>query len=469
MNRARTRAPRLIAVGRDRRIPASFSQEERMPRSAPVRHMPLVCGFRIDGPFEQRALESALSDLLGRHENLRITLTQDDEGGTITIAPTLTDYLDIDSAPAGLTGEQRLAAGIELVAEHARRPFDVARGPLFRAIVVRVDAECHLLAVTVDHIISDGWSRAVMEQDLVTLYCAHVTGTDPQLERIPAQFADFAVWERNFLTGERMDRLTGYWKAKLDGVGPVPRSRLIDPEALGGAAASETLRFTLSARELKLLDGLVKAEQSSVAAVVGGALKAAVAHRRSDADPGQRADVGVMGSAGNRLHAEIFNACGYFATPIVFRTNLAGDPTLAEVIRRETATVLEAMAHQQLPHALVIKALDPSLYGARHKPGITSLPPYVNFNIDKERGALEVPLPEVRMTPIRVFVSAPPAGGFHLKCSYSDDRLSLQLDYRTDLYTPSWAAGFFGEVQQVLGAALVDPTVRLSAVLPPAH
>src|SRR5690606_12429306 len=159
-------------------------------------------------------LHQALNQIVRRHEALRTTFAERDGRPVQVIAPSLEiplPVVDLRRMPPA----EREAEAQRLAMEEARRPFDLARGPLIRARMVTLDREDHRLLLTMHHIVSDGWSMGVLSRELQTLYTAYALGRTPQLPELPIQYADFAVWQRNWLQGRTLETQLDYWRRKL--------------------------------------------------------------------------------------------------------------------------------------------------------------------------------------------------------------------------------------------------------------
>jgi acyl carrier protein len=205
--------PPVVRVDRDRPLPLSFAQErlwflDRLEGGSAPYNIPAA--LRLTGALDATALERALGEIVRRHESLR-TVFREVEGGAVqVIAPFAGFALPIDDLselpPAARGTEVRRRAR-----EDAARPFDLAEGPLFRASLLRVADEEHVLLLCIHHIVSDGWSTSVVFRELGALYAAFARGEGDPLPPLPVQYADFAVWQREQLQGEVLVRVIGFW------------------------------------------------------------------------------------------------------------------------------------------------------------------------------------------------------------------------------------------------------------------
>ncbi|MBO0805880.1 MAG: hypothetical protein J2P25_22770 [Nocardiopsaceae bacterium] len=403
--------------------------------------MTLAAVIRFDGDMDTQLLRACLDELIERHENLRVSFGLDSDGGYVNLASSLAGYYRESVIPRGTPDWDRFSAACDMITAHQREEFDITRPPLFRVLLVRLSVTSYLLNMAMDHIIADGRSVDILVRDLLAIYSARSVGREPALPKIPAQYLDFAAWERSVLRGEFYGRHASYWKDRLARVGPIPPSGLTDPEPPGGPAAGGIVRASISGREKRQLDQLLKARGIGMVPLVSAALKAAVITKRVGMTDGERWNVGFMASAANRGHPATREAFGYFATPIVLYSEFDVNPTLEEMFEREAAAHLQALRYQAFPHALVIKELAPQLYGARHRDEVPDVAPYVQFAVEelKEHGDQQLATRELRAERIRIRRNVIPGGGLRFIGTASGERLSIDLLYRTDLYREQWA------------------------------
>jgi len=174
---------------------------------------------RLSGHLNSGALEQSLSEILRRHEMLRTTFVTENDQPVQMIAPPGTfalPFIDLSALPE----EQRETKARELVREEASRPFDLTTGPLLRATLLHLDPQEHVLLVTMHHIISDGWSMGIFYRELSALYEAFSEGNPSPLPDLPIQYADFAVWQRQWLQGKNLEEQLAFWKEQLNDISP---------------------------------------------------------------------------------------------------------------------------------------------------------------------------------------------------------------------------------------------------------
>ncbi|MEV4973752.1 amino acid adenylation domain-containing protein [Streptomyces scopuliridis] len=359
--RAAGHTPWITPAGRDRALPLSFAQQrlwflDEFESGNPAYNAGGV--LRLTGPLDVSALSAALSALVVRHESLRTTFDAADgravqligdpyEVPVPVVAPTATD-------PDGR--ERELQA--TLAAQFAL-PMDLRNGPLLRALLVRAAPDDHALAVTIHHIVTDGWSMGVVSRELGALYNAALeTGSrdaahllrHSALPPLPVQYADYAVWQREHLTDQELDAQLGFWQGKLAGVRPLelPTDRP-RPPVLGYAGALHT--FRLSARAT---DGLTRAAQEHGASLFMAttALSSLLLARWSG-----RKDIALGTLSSGRDRAEVEGLIGFFVNTLVLRSEVDEFRTFGEFLDSVRETVLEAFAHGEAPFSRVVDAV----------------------------------------------------------------------------------------------------------------
>ncbi|MEU7991084.1 MFS transporter [Streptosporangium canum] len=289
---------------------------------------------RLEGEVEQEALARALTEVTARHESLRTRLLTTEDGGP---------RLVVDPAPAA---ELRVTDDLAAVDQEMARPFDLARGPLIRLLLVRLGPLDHVLLLTMHHAVTDGWSCDIVMEELLTLHAAHRAGRQPGLPPVGVGYGDYAHWQR----GRAYDREIGYWRRHLDGLPPLElpadlprpaeqkwegaaRGLALDPglgEAITelGAAHGATPYMTLLAAFQVLLGRYCGQDDFAVGSPVSG-----------------------------RDLPELERVVGVFVNSLPMRADLSGDPTFTELLARVRETALDAYAHQELPFDRLVNEL----------------------------------------------------------------------------------------------------------------
>jgi amino acid adenylation domain-containing protein len=346
----------LGATNADRHsAPLSFAQQrlwflDQYEPDKPFYNIPF--GLRLSGPLNVAALDHSLSEIIRRHEVLRTTFTMLDGEPVQSIAAPVSRSLpmvDLSDRPVS----EREAEARRFVNEEAQRPFDLAQGPLFRTALIRLGEEDHVLLLTLHHIISDGWSTAVLYRELSVLYEAFSRSQPSPLSELPIQYADYAVWQRQWLQGEVLESQLSYWKRQLEGAPAV-----LDLPTDRPRPAVQTYRGARSFIELskELTEGL-KALSRKEGITLFMTLLAAfqtLLYRYTGQD-----DIVVGSPIANRNRTEIEGLIGFFVNTLVLRTDLSGNPTFRDLLHRVRKMSLEAYDHQDLPFEKLVEELNP--------------------------------------------------------------------------------------------------------------
>ncbi|WP_249713999.1 non-ribosomal peptide synthetase [Rhizomonospora bruguierae] len=340
--------------------PLSHAQETlwflgRLAPGSPTGNAPLC--IRLQGDLDVTALRSALAAVVARHEALRTAIVERDGGPMQVVTPGVPVELPLIEA-AGDDHEQRLAAARALVEERIGAPFDPARTPLWRAVLIRVAPDDHLFLFAAHHIVVDGGSLGVLSGELAEVYRSLRDGDDPRLPDLPVQYPDYAVWQRDRLDDGELDRLTTYWRDRLAGaeVLEFPTDR---PRGDTLTFAGDARGFRVGHEGLERARDLARAEDATPFDVLVAAFFALL-HRYCGLD-----DLVIGSPDANRRHTAVSPVIGSFVTMTVLRADVSGNPTFREVVRRVKRVVLAARAHGDLPFTRLVDAVNPTSDPAR--------------------------------------------------------------------------------------------------------
>jgi non-ribosomal peptide synthetase component F/acyl carrier protein len=300
---------------------------------------------RIRGALVREALERALNAVVERHEILRTSFAWEASEPAQVIHPAIQVTIAVtDLTEAGIPAAVR---------EEVRRPFDLTRPPLLRMRLLRVAADDHVAILMMHHIITDGWSSAVLFAELSACYEAFVLDHEPRLDPLPIQFADYAIWENETLRGKRLDELTGYWSKQLAGLSS---ARLLPVDRLPGPEPSfdgDIVTFAMPDDLLARVDGLAREHGATRFMVLLAAWQVLLARHCG------QYDVAVACPVANRERPEIARLIGYFVNTLILRSDLTGDPTFGQLLDKVRAVTAGAFGHQQLPFGKVVEMVRP--------------------------------------------------------------------------------------------------------------
>ncbi|MFC9249741.1 condensation domain-containing protein, partial [Streptomyces sp. NPDC057136] len=348
---ARDLAPPVTPIDRDQTLPTSFAQQRLWfldqfdPGSAEY-VAPLH--LRLRGALNVAALRAALGGVVARHEVLRTRLVAGADGVAHQVIDEPAPFdLPVVDVPAGVDPVVAVRA---VVAADAQVPFDLARGPLLRATLIKVAVHEHVLALSMHHVVSDEWSGRILRRELAALYEAFRTGEADPLPPLEVQYADFAVWQREWLTGDVLDSQLTYWRDQLGGVPtlelPTDRPRPAVRSTDGGV-----VEFAVPAESARQLRALSRAHGVTMSMTSLAAFNVLLG-RYAGSD-----DVVVGTPVANRNRAETEGLIGFFVNTLVMRTDLSGDPTFTELLGRVRQMALGAYAHQDLPFEQLVDDL----------------------------------------------------------------------------------------------------------------
>ncbi|MFC8453652.1 amino acid adenylation domain-containing protein [Kitasatospora sp. NPDC057223] len=309
---------------------------------------------RLRGPLDRPALDAALTDLVARHESLRMAFPATEDGiagvSVAEPAPFPARYVDVSTAEDGAEpdAERRAAAVIQsAVAE----PFDLATGPLLRALLVRIGPDDHVLALVMHHIACDGWSVDILNRELSVLYDHHLGGgRGAALPEPEAQFGDYSRWQRSRLEGGALAGSRAYWRGELDAVPALelPADRPRPPVLTFEGAA---LGFRWSGELADRIGELSRAYGASRYMVVMAAFQVLLGRHS-----GQQ-DFAVGSPVAGRLHRELEGVVGPFVNMLPIRARLSGDLTFGRLVSKVRESTLDAYAHQEVPFEQMVTDL----------------------------------------------------------------------------------------------------------------
>ena len=434
-------------------IPCSFAQQrlwflDRMGLSSSVYNTPFAA--TVTGPLEVDVLRRVLTEINRRHEALRTRFVVVDGQPVQAVSPeSSVDLNDVDLT--GLPKRGQDAEARRLVTEDVNKPFDLEEGPLFRASLLRLQEEHHILVLTMHHIVTDGWSLGVLYGELVALYGAFLNENPSPLPELPIQYGDFAVWQREWLRGQVLEEQLSYWKQRLAGAPPVlelpsdrPRPNI---QAFRGSRMSVKLSKALSEQ----IKALSRREGTTLFMTLLAAYQVLL-HRYT----GQE-DI-VVGALvpTHRNRTETEGLIGFFVNTLVMRTSLSDDPTFTELLGRVRKICLDAYAHQDLPFEKLVEELRPERDLSRNPLFQTWFDVMDDWTVTKE-------LPGLTFRPMEVdqHVAKADVG---VSMRDSDDGINGTCEYNTDLFDSSTIERLLAHFQTILEGVVDDPGLRVSEI-----
>ncbi|WP_181143769.1 non-ribosomal peptide synthetase [Streptomyces cinnamoneus] len=436
----------IVPVGRDRTLKASFAQQrlwflDQLEPGNASYNIPLA--MRIHGDLDTGCLARAVSEVVGRHEALRTTFGEDGGEPVQLIRPAGPVPVPVVDVP-GASPDERLAAAREMAGAEIAEPFDLAVGPLLRGKILRLDDQDHVLLLNVHHVATDAWSQGVLVRELSAVYGALVAGRSPALPPLPVQYADYAVWEREWLSGPTLRRQLDYWKKQLAGMEPALELPTDRPRPSVARQEGEAARWELPAELVDTARKLGAGENATLYMTLLAAFKLVLA-RYVDSE-----DIVVGTPVANRGRSEIEGLIGFFVNTVVLRTDLSGDPTYRELLRRVRDTTVGAFAHGDLPFEYLVEHVQPERDLSRN-PLVQVL--FQMINIPAERLSL-AGLATEQFDPGRILTRMDLE--FHL-VEGDDGGLIGHIVYSKALFDAPTIERLLHHIGVVLRAALADP------------
>ncbi|WP_432010894.1 non-ribosomal peptide synthase/polyketide synthase [Streptomyces cucumeris] len=442
----------MVPVRRDGELPLSYPQQRLWfldsfePDSAEY-ITPLA--LRMRGELDLGALGRALTALVARHESLRTTFDAVDGRGTQIVHPPAEVRLDPTDL-SSLADEAREAELAELLAYERARPFDLRRGPLLRIALIRMDAHDHVLALTLHHIITDGWSTGVLTGDLRELYRAELTEEAAALPPLPVGYPDYASWQRAELAGPHAEEELAYWKHQLAGVPPLelPTDR---PRPAVQTRNGATVEFRLPVD----MTGRLKADGRARGTTLFMTLVAAsqiLLARLS----GQR-DIAVGTVTSGRDRTEVERLIGFFVNTLVLRSTVDPRRGYGDFLTEVRGTVLDAFAHQSVPFERVVDEVQPARDTSR-------TPLFQAMVVLQNIPAPAMELPGLTLEDVELDVHT---ASFDLTLEFAegaDGALRGLIGYNTDLFDTPTAERIAGALTSLLTGIAEDPDRPVGAL-----
>ncbi|MGI5499875.1 non-ribosomal peptide synthase/polyketide synthase [Lentzea sp. CA-135723] len=433
-----SQAGAIPRADRDKPLPLSFPQQRLWFLD---RFQPGGSGYnsalplRLTGRLDVTALRAALTGLVARHESLRTTLDEADGVGVQVVHPAFEPALPVVDLP------ERHALD-DLLTEEYSRPFDLRRGPLVRALLVRLGADEHVLLLTVHHVVTDGWSMGVLTEELGELYGAAVDGRQAALPDLPIQYADFAAWQRERLSGDAMRGQLDHWTRRLTGVAPLelPTDR---PRPAVRTSAGAAHAFTVPAEVTTALRELAHERGTILLSVLLAGCQALLARYAGQDDVA----VGTVTTGRDRPGLE--RLVGFFVNTVVLRSTVDGSAAFTAFLDQVKDTVKDAFAHDEVPLEHLVDAL--------HQNRDVSRNPLFDVMVllqNAERTPPALPGLEVE----RVGLSRR-AAIFDLTIEFQerDGLLEGLVEYNTDLFDATTITRFADHLVRLLSGVAADP------------
>jgi|SRR5215472_5506879 len=422
-----------------------FQYLDQLERGNPAWN--IAVRFRLRGPLQIALVERALSDIVARHEILRTTFAVIDDLPMQIVHAGAVIPLPVEDL-SRLTPAEREVAEERLTIEEGARRFDLSVGPLLRALLLRFAADDHMLLLTVHHIVSDGWSIGILNDEIAAFYESYLTHEKPRLPELPFQFADFAIWQNEKMSDDTLEKHRVYWKERL---ARLPLCE-IPPDYPRPPIKTHNGYILSTLLPVPLTESLVKrahALDGTFFNIAAAALLVLIHHYAKQDD----IVVGTLLAGRDRVDLEPL--VGLFINTIVLRTDLAGDPTFSEVVNRMRKVFDEALIHQDLHFQQVVEALKPKRDPSR--------PPLYSINFIYQRDFVK-PLSFSGLT-MQPYPSKSPGAIYDLNFFMVQraDGWRLSCEYNCDLYDARTVNRLIGQLHHIFEQVASQPGMRVSS------
>jgi amino acid adenylation domain-containing protein len=444
----------IRAVSRTGTLPVSAAQRLFwfLDQLEPGRsHYNIGNGVRIRGPLNFEFLQSAINQLFARHESLRTRIGQRDGSPWVEIlepSESALEVADLTDTPL----EARETEAHRVAAAWMPKPFDLARGPLARTLVIRLAPDDHVLVISVHHIVADGWSVAIAFKEICEFYEAGASGRIPKLPDLPIQYVDYANWEHEQLRSGHLAGHIAYWRKQLEGAPallqlPTDRPRPAVQSFRGG----RIMQYI----EASTVDGL-KARSRDRSATLFMILLTAwqvLLHRYSGQD-----DIVVGSPVANRDLPVFEGVMGCLVNNIVLRGRLGGNPRFVDLLEQAKQTTLSAFDHRLLPFDLLVEGLNPER-STSHAPIFQVLFTLLSYPMQWETPAgLSFKMVDSYTNAARFDITLELA---FVEVGEHENQLGALCEYSTDLFDETTIVRLLEHFRRVLVAAAADPFFRI--------
>jgi amino acid adenylation domain-containing protein len=442
-------APAITPASRTGPLALSFSQQrlwflDQLEPGSALYNIPGA--IRLTGNLDLPAFGRALNEVVRRHEALRTTFAAVNDDAVQIIAPALDLRLPLTDLSA-LPRAEREARAQWLVQDEVQTPFDLSNGPLIRARLLRLDANEHIVLFTLHHIVSDGWSMGVLVREVATLYAAYVQNLPSPLPELAVQYADFARWQRQWLSGDVLSKQIDYWRAQLAN-GPTLLTLPTDrPRPAVQSFRGASLPFTLAADTTAGLQALSQRQQATLFMTLTAALNVLMARYSG------QSDICIGTPIANRNRAETEPLIGFFINTLVLRAQVNAADAFTTLLQQVRNTALGAYAHQDVPFEQLVDALKPE----RH---LGHAPLFQVMLVLQNTPAGNMVLPGLTLEAV---TSDNASAKFDLTLSLTEANGQLlgNFQYNTDLFDATTMARMAGHFTGLLHAIIADPACRI--------
>jgi amino acid adenylation domain-containing protein/non-ribosomal peptide synthase protein (TIGR01720 family) len=440
--------PPIRPINRDQPLPLSFAQQRlwffnQLEGPSPTYNVPLA--LHLEGQLQQNALEQSLQALVQRHENLRTAFPTVNGIATVQISkqPFQLDIIDLRT----LSPEEQAIKVQQLVKENVSYRFDLETGPLFRAVLLQLKDESHILLLNMHHIISDEWSHGILVREWRTFYEAFLQGKPSPLSPLPIQYIDFAHWQRQWLTGVVLEQQVAYWKQQLAGAPALLEMPTDYPRKPEQNYQGVRLPIEFGRELTTQLKQLSRQTGTTLFMVLWSAFATLLSRYTGQSDI-------VIGSPiANRTHSQTESLIGFFVNTLVLRLELSNNPPFEHILHQARRVALEAYTHQDIPFERLVEELNPER-------SLSYSPLFQVMLALQNTPMSSLELPELRLTPVKM-ENVVAKFDLTLDIDETAEGLLGEIEYDTELFELATIKRMIGHLKSLLTGLVANPQQRL--------
>jgi NRPS condensation-like uncharacterized protein/acyl carrier protein/alpha-ketoglutarate-dependent taurine dioxygenase len=446
------KAPPIKRASRQGELPLSFAQQrlwflDQLQPGNPAYNIPAA--VRLKGALNVAVLEQTFQEIIKRHEALRTTFNSVEGRPAQVIISSFKFTLPIVNLRE-LSQAEREAEAMRLAAEEARQPFDLTKWPLLRVTLLHLDETEYLLLLTVHHIVADGWSMGVLVREVAALYEAFCSGKPSPLPELSVQYADYAVWQINWLQGEVLEAKLADWKQQLGQILPPLQLPAKQPRSAVSSNQAEIQKFQLDWQVSEALNALSRQQNVTLFMTLLAALQTLL-YRYTNQE-----DIVVGTDLANRTQVETEALIGFFVNILVLRTDMRGNPTFRQLLDRVREVTLKAYTHQDLPFDKLVEELRPDRT-------LSQTPLFQVLFVMQN-----APVPTLEMAGLTLIPVAIDSGTakFDLALFVSETETGIvgSWKYNSDLFDRETIAQMSNRFETLLGSIVAQPDSRLNTL-----
>ncbi|MFN6513535.1 MAG: amino acid adenylation domain-containing protein [Nostoc sp. CreGUA01] len=444
--------PPIERISRDIELPLSFAQKrlwflEQLEKGSSTYNMPAA--VYLNGCLDVYALEQTFQKLLQRQEVLRTSFQKINGNPVQVIASSASISIPIKDISEISPEEQSLKVQ-QSILEEAQRVFDLTKSPLLRVNLLRLGEESYVLLLVMHHIIADGWSIGILIRELSTLYAAFLKKAPLSLAELPIQYADFAYWQNQSLQGEVMEKHLSYWKQQLANL-PVLELPTDYPRPAIQTFRGTRQHLEISKELVEEIKALSRKEGVTLFMTLVAAFKILM-HYCTKQD-----DIVVGTDVANRNFPETEKIIGFFVNQLVLRTNLRGNPSFQELLKRVREVTLAAYEHQDMPFDQLVLALKPER-------DLSRTPLFQSKFVLQNAPTLPLELEGLKLKIVEDIDNGTAKFDLLLTMWETEQGLSGSLEYSTDLFNATAIAKFITDYEIILRAVVAQPNIKFTAI-----